>query len=288
MEFELGVSAALAGVGALVGYMLLKICSKPDHGHPLKRDVQQKYILVKKKVLTHNTRRFTFQLATPRTRLGLPVGGHIMLQVPGVDVERPYTPVTSDDDLGHFSLIIKIYPDGKLTPNLDKIKIGGYVLCRGPLGTIRYPEPGTFEKRIGKKRNQFKCKQINMIAGGTGITPMLQVASHVFRDGNDFSKMSLIFGNISDDDMLCYHLIEEMREKAIKKGKEFSVYYTLDKPPPGWTQGSGYVTPKMIEENLFPPSEDTITLLCGPPPMCKGCKRSLEGLGHEKPRVVSY
>lgn len=287
MELELGISVLLAGVGCFVGFIIYS-CRKSEFGHPLKRNEQQKYVLVKKKILTHNTRRFTFQLSTPRTRLGLPVGGHVMMQVPGCDVERPYTPVTSDDDLGHFSCVIKIYPDGKMTPKLDELKVGDWVYCRGPLGTIRYPSPGLFVRKIGRKTTEIPCKQMNMIAGGTGITPMLQVASQIFRDENDFSKVSLIFGNVSDDDMLCYHLIEEMREKAIKKGKEFSVFYTLDKPPPGWTQGSGYVTPEMIAENFFPPGEDTVTLLCGPPPMVKGCKRSLESLGHTKSKILAF
>jgi len=287
MEFELGVSVLIAGVGVFIGYFIYKSCQS-EFGQPLKRDEQQKYTLVKKKILTHNTRRFTFTLRTPRTRLGLPVGAHIMMQVPGCQVERPYTPVTSDDDLGHFSCIIKIYPDGKMTPKLDELEIGDYVLCRGPLGTIRYSSPGLFVKKVGRKITEIPSKQVNMVAGGTGITPMLQVASEIFRDESDFSKMSLIFGNVSDDDMLCYHLIEEMREKAVKKGKEFSVYYTLDKPPPGWTQGSGYVTSSMIEANLFPPGDDTITLLCGPPGLVKGCKKTLEGLGYEKSRVIAY
>ena len=35
------------------------------------------------------------------------------------------------------------------------------------------------------------------IAGGTGITPMLQVASEVLRNPYDKTEVSLVFGNVS-------------------------------------------------------------------------------------------
>jgi len=42
----------------------------------------------------------------------------------------------SDDDLGFFELVIKIYQDGKLTPSLDKLNVGDSIEARGPLGMI--------------------------------------------------------------------------------------------------------------------------------------------------------
>jgi cytochrome-b5 reductase len=41
-----------------------------------------------------------------------------------------------------------------------------------------------------------------MIAGGTGITPMYQVASAILKDPKDTTKLSLIFGNLTQDDIL--------------------------------------------------------------------------------------
>jgi len=273
------------------GWKVLSFVGTPE-GKPLQKKTHQKYRLVQKEKLTHNTRRFRFGLATPSTKLGLPIGSHIGVRVPnppkGVeDKERYYTPTSSDDDTGYFDLVVKIYPDGNLTPRLDKLEIGDYILARGPLGTIRYPEPGLVRKDFGRKKHDFKCKQLNFICGGTGVTPILQVATQVLKD-NENIKVAIINGNISADDMLCRDLLESMKDQASRKGLEFSVFYTLDKPPADWTGGSGYVTPDMISENLFAPSEDTCTLLCGPPPMVKGCKRSLESLGFSKERIFSF
>jgi len=53
-----------------------------------------------------------FALPTPRHRMGLPVGKHIQLyaEVNGEQVVRPYTPTTLDNELGHFDLVVKVYP----------------------------------------------------------------------------------------------------------------------------------------------------------------------------------
>lgn len=288
------VTAVIGVVAIGVLYCGWKVMSfsGSSEGQPLKKNDFQKYRLIKKEVLTHNTRRFRFGLATPTTKLGLPIGAHIGVRVPnppkGVeDLERYYTPTSTPDDAGFFDLVIKIYPDGNLTPRLDNLSIGDYILCRGPLGIIRYPTPGLLRKEVGRKKTDIPCKQINFVCGGTGVTPILQVATQILKDDKDI-KVAIINGNISVDDMLCHDLLESMKEQATRKGREFSVYYTLDKPPAGWTGGAGYVTPQMMKDNFFSPSEDTVTLLCGPPPMVRGCKRSLDSLGYSKDRVFSF
>lgn len=36
------------------------------------------------------------------------------------------------------------------------------------------------------------------------------------------------------------------------------IYYVLDKPPAGWTGGSGYVTKEMLQKEMYKPDEDTM------------------------------
>jgi len=278
------VAVALVTTGAI--YVLF---FQGTAGKPLDKKKFQKYKLIKKTKLTHNTRRFRFACESPY----LPTGAHLGLKVPnppnGVeDVERSYTPVLSSKEEGWFDLVIKIYPDGNLTPRLDALNIGDYILARGPKGILRMPESGLMKQTIGKRVTEARFKQINLICGGTGVTPILQTTKKILEDGDSSIKVAIINGNISSDDMLCYDILEERKMEAAKKGMEVSVYYTLDKAPDGWEGGVGYVTPKMMSENLFPPGEDTITCLCGPPPMVRGCKRSLESLGHKKERVFGF
>lgn len=41
-----------------------------------------------------------------------------------------------------------------------------------------------------------------MLAGGTGITPMYQVANMILKNPNDKTKMRLIFANLTEEDIL--------------------------------------------------------------------------------------
>jgi ferredoxin-NADP reductase len=69
--------------------------------------------------------------------------------------------------------------------------------------------PGTGRRA---RRKQAACQRADavpphglaagMIAGGTGITPMYQVAQTVLRDTGDRTSFSLIFANVNADDIL--------------------------------------------------------------------------------------
>ena len=138
--------------------------------------------------LSHDTRRFRFALPEGHV-LGLPVGKHINLSITldGKPVVRSYTPVTSDDDVGFFDLVVKVYfantnpkfPEGgKLSQYLEKMNINDMIDARGPAGRITYLGQGQFSLEDPKKKlppTKRVARNIGMIAGGTGITPMLQV-----------------------------------------------------------------------------------------------------------------
>lgn len=105
---------------------------------------------------------------------------------------RPYTPTSSDEDLGHMDLVVKIYPanvhpkfpdGGKMTQYLESLNIGDSIDVRGPSGHLVYRGKGAFDIKEDKKGpvKETRVKRVSMIAGGTGITPMLQLVRAVFR-----------------------------------------------------------------------------------------------------------
>lgn len=59
-----------------------------------------------------SSRRPSYRFALPKKDdvLGLPIGQHIsiMADINGKPITRSYTPTSSDDDLGHFDLMIKV------------------------------------------------------------------------------------------------------------------------------------------------------------------------------------
>eukprot|EP01060_Flectonema_neradi_P039962 TRINITY_DN896_c7_g1_i4.p1 TRINITY_DN896_c7_g1~~TRINITY_DN896_c7_g1_i4.p1 ORF type:complete len:301 (+),score=60.40 TRINITY_DN896_c7_g1_i4:58-903(+) len=232
--------------------------------------------LVSREDLSHNSRLFTFALPGPDWRLGLPVGQHVSLYctVDGKSVIRAYTPVTNDATVGVLKLAVKVYPDGKMTQYLDKMTVGDRMLFAGPKGEFEYFSHGKFSIK-GNKRH---VKHFSMIAGGSGITPVLQVIESIYNNEKDKTKVSLIYANQTEEDILLRETLEEMASN--RKG-QFHFYFTLDRPADDWKQGKGFITENMIKENLPPPTESTVVLMCGPPPMLKyACEPNLTSLGY--------
>lgn len=168
----------------------------------------QKYPLIDKKIISHDTRRFTFALPSPNHKLGLPIGQHMTLMFKDKDgkgVQRSYTPVTGDETLGTVSFVIKVYkagvhpkfPEGgKLSQYLDSLKIGDKLDMKGPKGHLSWLGRGNFTVKVMRKPlSTRKATHIGMIAGGTGITPMLQVLDAIFRDPNDKTCIKMLYAN---------------------------------------------------------------------------------------------
>lgn len=276
-------------------------CGKKETENKLLQDNQVKYEvpLIEKEEVSHDTRRFRFGLPSDDHVLGLPTGQHISLSktIDGKLVARSYTPVSSDDDKGHLDLVVKVYfanvhpkfPNGGvMSQYLESMKIGDKINIRGPNGNLIYKGAGRFAIRENA-RSQFATKtfrQVGMIAGGTGITPMLQIIRQVFKDDNDGTLLWLLYANQTESDIL---LREELEELSNANPERFKLWYTLDRPTEGWSYSSGFVNEDMVRDHLPAPADNTIVLMCGPPPMIKhACLPNLEKLGHKESNLFSY
>lgn len=243
--------------------------------------------------VTHNTRLFRFKLPQGHT-LGLPVGRHIQIQATVTDeiIKRSYTPTTLDSTVGYFDLIIKVYFPNETFPHggvmsqyLNGLSVGNMVKVIGPRGKIVYNGNGEFNL---KSEKIFKTKEILMIAGGTGITPMLQIIRQIESDPTDKTKVSLIFTNKTEDDILCKKELDNF-----ENDQRFSIHYTLTKPGDltreNWDGKIGRVTEKMISECFPPATKDSIVLLCGPNQMIKSaCLPNLLNLNYNSERIFTF
>jgi cytochrome-b5 reductase len=99
-----------------------------------------------------------------------------------------------------------------------------------------------------------------MIAGGTGITPMLQIIRAALKSSADHTKISLIYANVNEDDIL---LKTELDDLAENNSERFKVYYVLNNPPSGWTGGTGFVSKEQIQHHLPSSDENIKILMCG-------------------------
>ena len=216
----------------------------------------------------------------------------------GKGVQRSYTPISGDETPGEVTFCIKIYKanehpkfpnGGQMSQHLDSLKIGDTIEMRGPKGHMEYKGKGSFTvKLLRKPLESRKAKHFGMIAGGTGITPMLQVIHAIVRDPNDEVKVSLIYANQTEDDIL----VREELESLVKDYPDrFTLHYTLDHPPSEWIYSTGFITKEMIQKYLPAPAADKTTqiLMCGPPPMIKfACVPNLEALGFSEAEMFTF
>jgi cytochrome-b5 reductase len=138
------------------------------------------------------------------------------------------------------------YEKGNISRYVSLLKIGDNIRVKGPNGQFNYSS--TLSREIG------------MIAGGTGITPMLQIIRAALKNPQDLTRLSLIYANVNYEDIL---LKKELDELANKYPSRFRVSYVLNNPPTGWTGGVGFVSKEQIAVHL-PASHDNIKiLLCG-------------------------
>ena len=154
------------------------------------------------------------------------------------EVVRSYTPISSDENRGYFDLLIKSYPTGNISKYVASLKIGQPLKVKGPKGAMIYT-PGL-------------VRHFGMIAGGTGITPMLQIIRAINRGrprsgGNDTTEVDLIFANVNEDDIL----LREDLDRLAAEDNKFRVHYVLNNPPEKWNGGTGFVTADIIKVHFI-------------------------------------
>jgi len=217
--------------------------------------------LISKVAISHDTRIFTFGLAEDKA---LDLSTCACLLMKGVDapkdaegnpVIRPYTPVSTNAMVGKFELMVKIYPDGKMSSYLDSLEVGQPMHFKHVGGNVKIQYPFNEKKEIG------------MLIGGTGITPMIQALHCVLGSKADTSKVSMLYGSKTSKDILAKETLDAW---AASFTDRFQVTHVLSEEPAegsSWTGARGFITREMIEANFPKPESDCLIFVCGPPPL---------------------
>merc|ERR1711879_1077857 len=206
--------------------------------------------------ISKDTKFFKFALPNTKQLLGLPVGQHIRIvtEIDGKEVFRTYTPLKCDEP-GHFDCIIKIYEQGQLTQWLNKKEVGDTVKVYGPIGLIKV-ENNVYTNNATKKVLATNPTKVGMIAGGSGITPMLQLVN-----SSKNTEYRLIYSNKTEDDILA--------RKELESAPNLTTKHTLTREE---VEGmsNGRIGLDMLKE--FLDSESDVIAICGPPDFVTAAK----------------
>jgi len=206
---------------------------------------------------THDTFLLTWGLADEGRALGLSTCACILAKIdntadPASPIVRPYTPVSTNAMIGKFQLVIKVYPGGAMTQYMASMDIGA------PLHFKH------IDKNV-KMQYPFGKENITMLVGGTGITPMIQALHAILGTAGDTTKITLIFGNKEQKDILCKELLDKW---ASDFGDRLRVVHVLSNAgdDASWEGAKGFIDRKIIEDNCVPTASNYV-VVCGPPPM---------------------
>ncbi|KAJ1927491.1 NADH-cytochrome b5 reductase [Tieghemiomyces parasiticus] len=224
--------------------------------------------LVRKTVVTYDTAMYRFGLSDPDSVLGVPVGHHVkvMAYFDGKPISRSYTPVSAVSDRGHFDLLVKSYPSGHVSKMFGELTLGDKINVCGPKG--RYEHRPDLHTHLG------------MIAGGTGLAPMLAVIRCVLGNRADKTRLHLIFANSRAEDILLRRELDELSATR----PNFTVHYVLSHPPAQWDGGVGHVDEWTIRKHLPAPGRGVKILLSGSKPMMATMTQYCEAIGHGRPQ----
>ncbi|KAL6756716.1 hypothetical protein V8C86DRAFT_2643455 [Haematococcus lacustris] len=230
--------------------------AKPAKTGALDPQEFKSFVLIEKEKLTHNTLRLRFELPNNQVS-GLNVASCLVTKaVMGEGAEakpvvRPYTPTSAPDARGYMDLVVKVYPTGNMSKHMGNLKVGDSLEMKGPIPKIPY-------------QANMK-KQIGMVAGGTGLTPMLQVIDAVLANPADTTKVSLLYANLTPGDIILKARLDAL---AAKHADRLKVTYIVDKPGWGglfWPGLVGRVNKEVLQKTMPPPDPANMVLVCGPP-----------------------
>jgi len=208
--------------------------------------------------VTHNTKYMV--LSPPDTcHLDLAPGHHVMFKtfIEDTEIIRPYTPVTPlDEDKTksdrNIHFLIKIYPDGAMTPGLGKLGVGDVVSVSDHMGSFIMSQiPVTEEK------SDLVC----LLAAGTGITPILSIL-HAMMSSNKTPRTILITFDRKPRDIIWKDRVSEFQTQH---KSWLSVYHVVsDTDDETWDGDTGRIREQILRK-YFGEKKLIWVGVCGPP-----------------------
>ncbi|KXN90611.1 Nitrate reductase [NADPH], partial [Leucoagaricus sp. SymC.cos] len=272
----------LAGfhIGTLDGAISTKVESDTEvSGSFLDPKKWQKVFLVSVTDVSKDTKIYRFALGNQEQELGLPFGQHVYVRlyrkVTGELVQRAYTPLSERSAKGFVDILVKIYYPtlafplgGRMTLGFSELLVGDTVELKGPVGHFIWKGEG-IAMLHGEEKH---VREIGLVCGGSGITPILQVLRAILTDplDND-TKVWVVDVNRQFEDILCR---EELERLASQQKRRLRLHFSLTGTPlpDNWLHSVGRITKEMLKIHLPEPSNDKLVCICGPGPMEQSTK----------------
>lgn len=230
---------------------------------PLPSDVKPESVpltLVRVQPQTHDSKTLRFLVPQEQrffARPGQFLNFHWVID--GKEVVRSYSICSSPTQAGYIEITPKRMPNGHVSVFLNDSALPGLrVRTYGPTGHFYFDEQ--------------KHKRIVLIAGGSGITPMISMLRYI--DDLCLSiEVTLIYCVRTEKDVIFEAELFELGCRL----SEFRYVVVLSQPGPTWKGASGHLTREFLQAEISDPQTSTF-FLCGPPPMMESARELLRSM----------
>ena len=193
-----------------------------------------------------------------RGELAFLPGQYVNIAVPGTEVTRSYSFANAPHE-ERLVFLVKLTEGGAMSTWLtERAAVGDEVTFTGPNGSFFLREAR---------------RPVLMLAGGTGLAPVLSMLRQLEVDGCDRGGR-LVYGVSTDDDLVKLDEVGEL----IARLPGFSWDHCVSDPA-STAANKGYVMSLIGEEDLH--DGDVAIYLCGPPPMVEAVRTHVAGAGIE-------
>lgn len=173
------------------------------------------------------------------------------------------SPISLPDATGYFELLVKGYPPrpaGHSPIHGAPGGLGAFLvgMTEGDVASMNKKKPRKFHN---EPYTPNRWADLGLVAGGTGIAPLLQMIRTILADPQDNTRLWLVFANRHEEDIL---MRTELDALAASHPSQMHVHYVLSSPPEGWTGGRGWVGEEDLTTPHLPvPADSTMVLVCG-------------------------
>lgn len=197
-------------------------------------------------------------------------GQYADITLPGIGLTRSFSMGNPPADASRLEFIIKKYPDGAFSRQLDGgLSVGDLVTVRGPYGTCF--------RREGREGPMI------LVGGGSGMAPLLSILRDQATSG-ETRPVRLFYGARSRRDLFHLDLFEEFARSL----PDFAFIPALShaEEGDGWTGETGFIH-EVLRRHLSEMAEveEADVFSCGPPPMIDAVLPVLQMAGVDSARV---
>jgi ferredoxin-NADP reductase len=182
----------------------------------------------------------------------------------GYQAQRSYSIASPPEDES-LRLTVEEVADGEVSPYLVRdLRLGDRLELRGPIG-------GYFVWTVAIRG------PLCLVAGGSGIAPLMAMLRHRERRGRPFAA-ALLYSSRTFQDIIYREELETM----MRSNADLRVVHTLTRSQPtGWMGPRRRIDTRLLEDSCFSPEQNPHIFVCGPTSFVETAADLLVKLGHD-------